>query len=138
MSNINKNQNAPSYRTIRALILTFYSAALVTHILIIGKIIPYQWVNGGMSPSYEAQAVQSLVSLVITTLLFIFVWRMSGPKTNPKIWQRRALYIVTALWILGFLMQLIGTSFERYGMSIVLLVGVFGHIILIRNLPPLR
>jgi phosphoglycerol transferase MdoB-like AlkP superfamily enzyme len=120
----------------RALVLIFYAAALVVQILVIGKIIPYQWVNGGMSVSYEAQAAQSVVSIVITSLLFLFVWRVAGLAARPKAWRRRVLYAVTAFWVLGLLMQLVGTPFERYVMSCVLLVGVGGHVLLIRKLSP--
>jgi hypothetical protein len=137
MSKTNKIQNKSSRRAVFFLISGFYFSSLATHVLIISKILPYQWVSGGMSPSYEVQAVQSAVNIVVISLLFLLMWKITNLKTNPKVWQRRTLYIVTALWIIGFIMQLLGTSFERYVMSVVLLVGVAGHIQLVRGLPRL-
>lgn len=119
-------------RATLSLVLAFYTAALVTQILVIFKIIPYQWVNGGMSVSYDSQVVQSVVSIVMTLLLFVFVMRMVSLKGCLKVWQRRSLYVITAWWTLG-LLQLIGTPFERYVMSLVLLLGVVGHVILARK-----
>jgi hypothetical protein len=121
-------------RATLSLVLAFYTAALVTQILVICKIIPYQWVNGGMSVSYDVQAVQSVVSIAITLLLFVFVMRMVSLKGCLKVWQRRSLYVITAWWTLGLLLQLIGTPFERYVMSPVLLVGVVGHLIITRQI----
>ncbi|MDP3446099.1 MAG: hypothetical protein Q8T08_24825, partial [Ignavibacteria bacterium] len=54
-----------SQRTVRILIVLFYSLTIFIHILIIARIIPYLWVNGGMSQSYEAQVIQSIVSILI-------------------------------------------------------------------------
>ena len=138
MNKINQTKSISTRRSVHILIPLFYLLTLATHLLIISTIIPYHWVNGGNSPSYEAQAAQSAVSIVITSLLFLFIWKVANKKINPKAWQRRALYALTALWIIGFIMQLLGTPFERYVLSLVLLVGIVGHIQLIRELSKSR
>jgi len=116
--------------TIRWLIATFYISALSVQLLVVLKVIPYDWVNGGMSESYESQLVQSLVSLVVISVLFVFVWKLARQNGKVKRWKLRALYIITILWLLGLFMQIAGTEFERYFLSLSLLLGVVSHGIL--------
>jgi len=119
-----------SMSTIRWLIAAFYISALSVQLLVVLKVIPYDWVNGGMSESYESQLVQSLVSLVIISVLFVFVWKLARQNGKVKRWKLRALYIITILWLLGLFMQIAGTEFERYFLSLSLLLGVVSHGIL--------
>ena len=131
-------ENIYYFHSLRVFILIFYIATLAIHLLVIATIIPYQWVNGGMSPTYEAQAVQSAVSIVITGLLLFMVRGLVKRLREPKVWQIRALYVLTGLLVLGFIQQLLGTPFERYAVSIVLIIGVVGHMMLIKQLSKLR
>lgn len=127
-------ENTQGSNVTSILIAFFYSVTVLVHVLVIAKIIPYNSVNGGMSKSYEAQIAQSLISLVVIGLLFLFILGISKMERNPKLWQCRALYVITGLWVISLAMQLLGTSFERYVMSLVVLIGVVGHVSLIRNL----
>lgn len=122
--------NNISTNTIKWLIALFYISALSVQLLVVLKVIPYNWVNGGMSESYESQLVQSLMSLVIISALFVFVWNLARQNGKVKKWKLRALYIITILWLLGFFMQIAGTEFERYFLSLSLLLGVVSHGIL--------
>ncbi len=115
-------------------IIFFYISGILFQLLVIFKIIPFQWVNGGLSPSYEAQALQSVVSVIIMALLFLFVWRVMKSNTQPKRWQYNSLRVITVFWVLGLVMQIIGTPFERYVLSFTLLLGVVSHILLIRQI----
>jgi hypothetical protein len=119
---------------IRKLITTFYSLGIAVHLLVIIKVIPYTWVNGGVSESYENQLTQSVTSIVIIAILFGFTRRIASRDAVPKRWQYGALYVIVAFWLIGFIMQILGTSFERYIMSVILLLGVASHILLIRNI----
>lgn len=119
----------------RNILVVFYSAAILTHVLVIAKVIPYKLVSGGMTASYSAQAVQSAVSMLVIGLFFLFTWKLSDSLRKPKTWQRRLLWLLTASWVIGFIMQVLGTSFERYVLSVVLLVGIIGHVRLLRTLP---
>ena len=123
-----------SVRVLKRLIATFYVSALVVQLLVVLKVIPFDWVNGGMSKTYEIQLVQSLVSLVIISALFRFVWRLLCQDGNVKKWKLRALYAITAFWFLGLLMQIAGTEFERYFLSFSLLLGVVSHGILVSRI----
>lgn len=111
----------------RKLAALFYAVGIVVHALVICKVIPFTWVNGGMSPSYEVQALQSGVSIVALGVLGLIVWGISKRK-QLRTWQKILLYVLVAFWSLGFVMQLLGTPFERYVMSVALLAGVISHV----------
>ena len=123
----------PSNNLINALVTVFYTSAIAVQLLVILKVIPYTWVNGGMSDSYEAQAVQSAISLVIIIALCIFVRSIVKQGTAIKKWKLIALYVITFLWVLGLLMQIAGTEFERFVLSFMLLIGVVSHVLLVRK-----
>jgi hypothetical protein len=107
----------------------FYLLVIIVHILIIRKIIPYHLVNGGRSKSYTEQASISKMSIVISFLGILF---LSISLIKPSISQTLIYsiigFLLTLYWILGFVMQLLGTKFERYLMSIIVLLGILSHL----------
>lgn len=115
------------------LVSAFYAMCVFVQAMVIVKIIPYTWVNGGMSASYQAQAAQSVISIVIIGLLWLFCQNMMNPKTAVKKWQMYVLYAFTVFWTIGLVMQLLGTSFERYVMAPLLLFGIVLHLFLIKT-----
>lgn len=119
---------------IKPLIIIFYTSALIIQILVILKAIPFSWVNGGISKDYEAQVMQSLISIVVIAVIFNFVIKALNMHGVVSGLRFKALYGITVFWTLGFIMQLAGTFFERYVLSIVLLLGVLSHIKLIRQI----
>ena len=125
---------SPNYLSFTKLVLVlFYSAAILTQLLVLVKVIPYTSVNGGMSKSYSAQAVQSVISIFVLLLFGIFIWRVASKNTEVTTNKKYILYAITSFWLLGLLLQLLGTTFERYVLSFVLLPGVISHILLARN-----
>ena len=106
----------------------YYAIVLLTHILILLGAIPYQWVNGGRSVSYEAQAQLSYMSMIIALigLIYIFLTERIKPMRYHIVF-RIFTWLVTAYWVLGFFMQLLGTPFERFLLSLVLLFGIWVH-----------
>lgn len=114
-------------------IYLFYFLSMATHLLVIAKIIPFYWVNGGMSESYNQQAVQSLVSIVIIGVLFIFVKKILQSKETQK-WHKIFLRTIIIVLVLGLVMQLLGTMFEKFVMSPILVLGVITHILLAKYL----
>jgi fumarate reductase subunit D len=130
---MSRTLNTPIGQALRPMIAIFYAIAAAIHVLIIAKLIPYQWVNGGMSKLYSAQLAQSITSLIIISLLFLFVWKTLHHQGALRAWQRRMLYVVTAFWAIGLIMQLLGTTFERAFMSPVLIFGILSHILLIKS-----
>jgi hypothetical protein len=114
------------------MIITFYASAIAVQLLVILKIIPFNWVNGGMSKSYEVQAVQSSISLVALAGLFVFVSKMVKRGASSR--KLTILYVITLFLLVGLTMQLLGTTFERYCLSLLLLLGVISHGLLIRHI----
>jgi uncharacterized membrane protein len=118
---------------IENLINAFYGLSILVQVLVLIKVIPYNWVNGGMSESYRAQALLSMFSIFIILMLAIFCRRILNSELKLKKWQNNVLYIIATLWFIGFIMQLVGTNFERYTLSLLLLLGAISHILLIRS-----
>lgn len=124
----NKNNEKISTDAIIRLGYAYYAIVFLTHVLILLQVIPYQWVNGGRSVSYEAQAQLSFVSLVIALIGLIYIFLTD--KIKPMRYHiafRIFTWLLTAYWTLGFFMQLLGTPFERFGMSILVLFGIWVH-----------
>lgn len=125
------DRRQPTKKSIGLMFALFYGSGLLVHLLVVAKVIPYSWINGGMSPSYEAQAIQSAVSFAVIAALGVLVWGITK-RNRLRTWQKVLLYALAAFWSLGFVMQLLGTPFERYVMSPLLLVGVASHLFLAR------
>jgi hypothetical protein len=106
----------------------YYVIVLVTHILILLGTIPYQWVNGGRSASFETQAQLSYMSMFIALIGLIYIFLTDRIKSlRYNIVFRIFTWLLTAYWTLGFFMQLLGTPFERFVLSFVLLFGSWIH-----------
>jgi hypothetical protein len=99
--------------------------AITVHILVILQIIPFNWVSGGKIQSYEIQKQASILSIFI--LLFTIPISLWGSKIILKnkliILLKILLFIFCAYSFIGFLMQILGTLFEKIGMSILCLVS---------------
>lgn len=114
------------YNTSIALGLVFYLLTILVHSLILTNIIPLEWINGGRSLSLEAQLPLSIFNLFISLIGMIFLFYAYTHK------QRKSTLIIsrifTALWLFGFLQQLLGTPFEKLVISIILLIGLISHL----------
>lgn len=116
------------YIAILMLLLT-----IIIHGLVIFKKIPYTWINGGRSKSYEAQRKQSIVG-IISLIIVIPILLVAGNIITVNFPSIVFSIINILLWIMvvslvaNTIMQLMGTKFERYVMSIIafiLLICVF-------------
>ena len=117
-----------SIDTVLKLGFVYYGIVILTHVLILIKFIPYGWVNGGRSASFEAQTKLSYASMVIALIGMLYLFLTIKIKAlRYHIVFRVFTWMVTTYWLLGFFMQLLGTPFERYLLSIVVLFGVWIH-----------
>lgn len=106
------------------LAFTMLALIIMVHGLVILKILPYTWINGGRSISYELQRKQSIVGIIvlIITMLLLLVESNIIAIGIPGILFN---VINVVLWItvvslaVSVVMQLFGTTFEKYVMSII-------------------
>lgn len=109
--------------------IIFYSLTILIHFLIIIKIIPFTWVNGGRSESFAEQLPITVINIVISIigLVFtLFVGRVKLYKFKRGITVICWFFVV--LWSFGFIQQLFGTPFEKMVCSLVLLIGVISNL----------
>jgi hypothetical protein len=109
----------------------FYIGAILVHVFVISKVLPYHLINGGRSASYEVQVKQSIMSIVILGLGIVYVSiGFLIPQFKRSIVFMILSFILALFWLLGTVMQLLGTKFERYYISWINLVGVISHVLL--------
>ena len=91
-------------------------------------ILPYNWINGGRSISYQA-AFQTSLSSIIAILISILITLIASkiiPLRLNKFWT---ILLIIWLWIgipldmIGIAQQFLGTTFEKSCMSIVTILG---------------
>ena len=109
--------------------LCFYSLTMVLHVLIISRVIPFTWVNGGRSDSFETQLPISVVGIVVCLIGGVFTLLAGG---NTRYLHKRIRTIIcwffVVLWTFGFFQQLLGTPFEKLFCSLLVLLGVISHL----------
>ena len=107
----------------------FYIGAITIHLFIIKKTIPFNYVNGGRSDSYEHQLKQSKMSILILAIGLLYViLGLLVPTLRKTIVFMVISFMLTFLWFVGTVMQLIGTKFERYYVSWLNLFGTVAHL----------
>lgn len=112
-----------------SLAIVFYVCAILIHFLVIRKKIPFQFVNGGRSTSYEAQARQSKASVIILCIGLVYIiLGITLPTLRKTILYMILSLLLGLLWLFGTVMQLLGTKFERYYLSWLNLIGTVAHI----------
>ncbi len=88
---------------------------IIIHLLVILQIMPYTWINGGRSASFEAASQASLVSIAIL-LIFSFIYLWAGQIIRITKFKRLLtviLWLMFAYACLGIVMQFLGTPFEK-------------------------
>ena len=110
------------------LIAAYYLTTILVHVLVLAKVIPYNWINGGLSANYEAQTLQSIVSIVLLSSMLLFALNVLRTISTMQAWKRRLFYVLTAFTVVSLVMQLLGTNFERLVLAPVVLAGLILHI----------
>ncbi len=109
--------------------IIFYSLTILIHFLIISKSIPFKWVNGGRSESFDEQLPISVINIVISIIGVVFTLIVGRIKLYKYI---RGITVIcwffVVLWSFGFIQQLFGTPFEKMVCSLVLLIGVISNL----------
>ena len=101
---------------------------IIVHVLVITGIIPYLWVNGGRSESFEVAqqtSFSSIIIILISIIITIIASQIIPIKFN-KFWGiviSVILIVTLPLSFFGIIEQFLGTMFEKCVMSIVTIVG---------------
>ena len=104
---------------------------ILIHVLVILKILPFTWVNGGRSENYEAAcslAVSSIAIMLITMLLTFISSDIVPIKFNRffGILLSVILVILLPFSFMGIVLQFLGTMFEKSFCSILTIVSFLG------------
>ncbi len=101
---------------------------IIVHVLVITGVLPYLWVNGGRSESFEVAqqtSFSSIIIILISIVITIIASQIIPIKFN-KFWGiviSVFLIITLPLSFIGIIEQFLGTMFEKCVMSIVTIVG---------------
>jgi len=107
----------------------FYLLTIFLHVLIISNVIPFTWVNGGRSDSFDTQLSISIISIIICIVGGIFTLFVGGNTRYKHKRQRTVLcWIFVVLWSFGFFQQLLGTPFEKMFCSFLLILGIISNL----------
>lgn len=102
--------------------------AVAIHILVLLRVLPYAWINGGRSVSYQAAFQTSLSSIIIILIgipIILIASRIIPLRLN-RFWT---IILIIWLWIsipldaVGIIQQFLGTMFEKSCMSIITIIG---------------
>ncbi len=118
-----------SMKTAVLLGICFYSFTILIHILVISGILPYTWVNGGRSDSFATQFQLSIISIIICIIGGLFTFFAAENRVGRF---NRAITIIcwflVVLCAVGFIQQLLGTSFEKLVCSFIVLLGIISNL----------
>ncbi len=103
--------------------------AIIVHLLVIFQFMPYNWINGGRSATYEIAlqtSINSIPILIIYALISLLASGIFQIKWNniTKIIISILLWIITISTSFGLILQLLGTPFEKFVMSIVCVISI--------------
>ena len=119
------NLKTAAYINIAIILLVIFC-----HLLIVFQIIPFSWVNGGRSLTFESQKQSSLISISILFLMIpINVGAMKYFLNKfLNIILKILLYGLFIYFALSLIMQLFGTLFEKTVMSILCLISALMYL----------
>ena len=110
----------------------FYISVFLIHVLVLNRKISFKLVNGGRSKNFKEQQKQSQASILIVVVIFLYVLStMLFPSIRGTIVFLVITSLLVLLWLLGTVMQLLGTKFEKRIVVWINLVGLFSHVLLL-------
>jgi hypothetical protein len=102
---------------------------IIVHLSVIFGLMPYTWINGGRSATYEIArqtSINSIPYFVIGLPIILIACEIIRVRWNSIVKKTFfiLLWIVVAYTCLGLIMQLLGTPFEKSVMSVVCAVSI--------------
>ena len=113
--------------------ITMNMITIIVHLLVIFRLMPYTWINGGRSATYEIARQTSIKSIPFFILAIFIALLASGiisVKWNSVVKRGFSilLWLLVAYTCMGLIMQLLGTPFEKIVMSLVCVVTIIAGI----------
>ena len=113
--------------------ITMSITTIIVHLLVILNLMPYTWINGGRSASYEIArqtSINSIPYFVIQIALVLFVSGIIPVRWNSVVKKIISilLWIMVVYTCMGLIMQLFGTPFEKIVMSLVCAISIIAGI----------
>jgi hypothetical protein len=110
----------------------FYISTILIHVLVLNRKISFKLVNGGRSKNFKEQQKQSQASILIVVVIFLYVFStMLFPSFRGTIVFLIITSLLVILWLLGTILQLLGTKFEKRVLVWINLLGLLSHILLL-------
>jgi len=92
-----------------------------THIFVLCKVIPFNWIGGGRAETFEAARSMSAVSIIIL-LAFAVVTLLAGKRAAGKA-LAVALWLMFGYMCVNIVLNFLGTAFEKSVMNILCVIA---------------
>ena len=109
------------YLNIAVIIMT-----IIVHLLVVFQVMPFTWINGGRSATFAIGRQTSIISIgILIVIILVNMWACKLIRVKKCIIIMKALlWFLFVYSIFGLVQQLLGTTFEKFIMSIVCTVNV--------------
>lgn len=104
----------------------FYLSTIIVHLLILIRVIPLEWISGGRITSFDEQFQVSIINLFFCVIGLLFIQWASHSRDSNSV--RLVASILSFVWAMSLLLQLLGTPFEIFVMSFLVLSGLLSHL----------
>ena len=102
---------------------------IAVHLLVIFQVMPFKWINGGRSETFEI-ARQTSINGIIVLLAFSFIILLACGVIRCKLNKVLKIILIAWLWVyvalncFGLVQQLLRTIFEKLVMSVLVFINV--------------
>ena len=106
------------------------ATTIVVHCLVIFKVLPFTWLNGGRSATFESGMQTSIISIgILFLMILINLFACEVIRVNKfAAVLKMLLWVLLIYSIFALAQQLLGTPFEKFVMSILCLVNVLMYL----------
>ena len=133
MKQLIKNIQKISLRKAGWITIVVGGIGILLQLLVRCRIVPYQWVNGGRTGSWEE--AKGIVTYSIVMLLILRLISAIGASIIPIKWNKplhvifKFVLVALAIYsVIGMVMQCLGTTFEKTFCTVLTLVGSIADI----------
>lgn len=104
----------------------FYFSTICIHLLILTGIIPMGWISGGRITSFSEQIQISVFNLSLGVSGLLFIQWANHSRDSSSV--RLVALTLSIVWGVSLVLQFLGTPFEIFFMSLIVLCGLISHL----------